>query len=279
MKTIFSLLLTFFLVANSYGQIFSYGSSDVAFRKMIANGVTFIKTGNEVFDSTMIECLEKYWTISEFDFVERYKKPGKEGTALFVTTKEPTKKYFSDRKNQHVLVIQNAEFYHKDKTVPMEQTLGYMYYNGFYGLLEEEDEYLFNRYIIQSLNRGLTIIKEKDFSGSGELNEKIAEVILQESQNPLGNTLIINRELITHCIDMKVMNDNDVTNRLFAKEEFYESLNTQFDTHYLLYYAVNTKTELSLINVKTGNLIYTKSFPEGYISLKAKEVKLFATFF
>lgn len=267
------------ILNGAVAQVFNYGSENMAFKRMVSNGITFIKTGDPIFDSTMIENLEKYWTISEFTFVERYKKPEKESTALFVTTKKPTKKHMVDRKNQHVLVLQPAAFYHKDKEVPMEQTLGYMYYNGFYGLVEENEEYLFNRYIVQCLNKGLNIIAEKELNNVESMNESISQIIIERAKNPIGNTLLINRELTTHCIDMEKIKSYNITHRLFAKKEFYQSLNTEYNTHYLLYYSVNTKTELSLINVKSGELIYTKQFPEGYIKLKPKELKLIASYF
>ena len=161
----------------------------------------------------------------------------------------------------------------------MEQTLGYMYYNGFYALLKQEEEYLFNRYIIQSLNRGFKIIKDKDLSMTPVMNESIANSIIEKANNPLGNVLILNRELTTHNIDLDKVKSNDITYRLFQKKELLESLNTGADNHYMLYFSVNTKTEMSLINVKTGNVIYAKQFDEGYTNLKPKEIKLIAKYF
>ena len=105
--------ITTLIITSTHAQVFNYGSSDIAFRNMIANGITYIKTGDEIFDSTMVECLEKYWTISEFTTVEQYKNPEKNSTALLLIAKEPTKKYMNDRKNQHVLVLQTAKFYKK----------------------------------------------------------------------------------------------------------------------------------------------------------------------
>ena len=276
-----SILIVVSLCSNlSFGQVFNYGSQDLAFKNMLANGVTFIKTGNEEFDSTMLDNLDKYWTICEFSFVERYKRPLKESTALFVTTKTKTKKHVMDRKNQHILVLQPAVNYHKDKTVPFDQTLGYMYYNGFYELIEEDEEYLFNRYVIQALNKGLTIIKEKKFHNRNqEMNDKIALEIIDQSKGLLGNTLLLNREQLVHFIDIKKVETYGITHRLFAKDEFYKSIETSLRTHYILYYSVNTKTELSLINVLTGEMIYTKHFEEGYTEIKPKELKLFAPYF
>ena len=185
-----------------------------------------------------------------------------------------------DRKDQHVLVLQPAKMWKKDKQVPFDQTLGYMYYNGFYELLDEEDEYRFNRYIIQTLNKGLNIIKEKKFHNANQdLNEQIAAEINLQSGNPVGNTLILNREFLVHFVNEKHLKKYNITNRLFARDEFFKYLDTKKRTFYLLYYSVNTKTELSLINILTGETIYTKHFPEGYTMIKPKEWKLMAKFF
>jgi hypothetical protein len=267
-------------VSISFGQVFNYGHKDLAFKNLLENGICFLKTGNAEFDSTMLEALEKYWTITEFTSVERYKHPPKETTAFFVTTKTKTKKHVMDRKNQHVLVLQPAKLWKKDKQVPFDQTLGYMYFNGFYEVLEEEDEHLFSRYLVQSLNKGLSIIKEKKFHNANQdLNEKIAAELTSRAKGLLGNTLILNREFLVHFIDIEKVKKYKITHRLHAKEEFFQSLNTNARTHYFLYYSVNTRTEMSLINVLTGELIYTKHFPEGYTQIKPKEWKILAAYF
>lgn len=275
-----TLLFSLFLSLQLNAQVFNYGYKDLAFKNLLENGICFLKTGDSIFDASMLDALDKYWTISEFTSVEKYKHPPKEMTALFVTTKTRTKKHMMDRKNQHVLVLQPAVAWKKDKQVPFDQTLGYMYYNGFYELLEHEDEHLFNRYIIQILNKGLTIIKEKKFHNNNlDLNEQIAGEIIERQKGLLGNTLILNREALVHFVDIKQIEKNNITNRLYAKGDFYGALNTESRTEYLLYYSVNTRTELSLINILTGEIIYTKHFPEGYTLIKPKEIKLLAPYF
>ena len=239
-----------------------------------------MKTGNVEFDSTMLDALDKYWTLTDFTFVEQYKHPPKETTAMFVTTKTKTKKHVMDRKNQHVLVLQPAKFWKKDKQVPFDQTLGYMYYNGFYEILDENEEYMFNRYVIQSLNKGLNIIKDKKMNNNNhDLNEQIAAEITSQNAGNLGNILIINREHLVHFLDEKNLKKYGITYRLFAKEEFFKQFKTTNRTWYFIYYSVNTKTDFSLININTGELIYTKHFPEGYTKLKPKEIKLIAPYF
>jgi hypothetical protein len=279
MKKILLILLGF-ITLGANAQVFNYGHQDLAYKNLLQNGICFMKTGDSLFDATMVESLDKYWTISEWSTVERYKRPPKETTAMFVTTKTKTKKHVMDRKNQHVLVLQPAALYKKDKTVPFDQTLGYMYYNGFFELLDHDKEHTFNRYVIQSLNKGLSIIKEKKLHNRNELmNEQIAAEINAEHAGLLGNTLILNREFLVHFIDEKHLTKFGFTNRLHAKDEFFKALNTNKRTHYILYYSVNTRTELSLINILTGEMIYTKQFEEGYTEIKAKEMKLMAPFF
>ncbi|MFT4602957.1 MAG: hypothetical protein ACI857_003144, partial [Arenicella sp.] len=210
----------------------------------------------------------------------RYKRPPKETTAMFITTKTKTKKHVMDRKNQHVLVLQPAALYKKDKQVPFDQTLGYMYYNGFYELMDHDQEYLFNKYIIKALNEGLSMIKTKKLHNKNQLmNEQIANEINEKHKGLLGNTLIINREALVHFIVEKFLKKFNFTHRLHAKDEFYSSLKTTSRTHYMLYYSVNTKTELSLVNILTAEVIYTKQFEEGYTEISAKEMKLLAPFF
>lgn len=280
MKHLIITFLFFFPLCLS-AQVFNYGHKDLAFKNLLENGVCFMKTGDEKFDSTLLDAMDQYWTITDFDFVEQYKHPRKESTAMFVTTKTRTKKHVMDRKNQHILVLQPAAHWKKDKQVPFDQTLGYMYFNGFYELLPEDEEYRFVRYIIQVLNKGLTIIKEKKFHNANlDLNEKIAAEIIEQSKGLLGNTLILNREFLVHFINEAHLKKFDLTHRLHARDEFFHAVeSTQQRTHYLLYYSVNTRTELSLINILTGEMIYTKHFPEGYTMIKPKEWKILAPYF
>lgn len=262
------------------GQVFNFGHQDLAYKNLLENGICFMKTGDSIFDASMVKALEKYWKLTEWTTVEQYKRPPKETTALLVTTKTKTKKHVMDRKNQHVLVLQPAKLYKKGKTIPFDETLGYMYYNGFYELLEQDEEHLFNRYIIQAFNKGLSLIKEKRLHNRNLLmNQQIAEAINEEHKGLLGNTLILNREFLVHFVNEKYLKKNGMTYRLHAKDEFFKAMNTDKRTHYLLYYSVNTKTELSLINILTGEMIYTQQFDEGYTLIKNKVWKLLAPFF
>ena len=275
-----SLVFSFLFASGLNAQVFNYGHQDLAYKNLLKNGVCFMKTGDSLFDAKMVESLEKYWTISEWSTVEQYKRPPKETTAMFVITKTRTKKHVMDRKNQHVLVLQPAAVYKKGKAVPFDQTLGYMYYNGFFELLDHDNEYLFNRYIVQSLNKGLTVIKEKKLHNRNLLmNEQIAESINEKHKGLLGNTLILNREFLVHFINEDHLKKYKFTHRLHAKDEFFKALQTDNRTHYMLYYCVNTRTELALINILTGEMIYTKQFEEGYTEIKAKEMKIIASFF
>lgn len=280
MKSILTILLIT-VISTSFSQVFNYGYNHNSFKNLLTNGICFLKTGDSEFDSTMLDALDKYWTITDFTFKEQYKHPDKEGTALFVTTKTKTKKHVMDRKNQHVLVLQPASLWKKDKQVPFDETLGYMYFNGFYEIMDKEEEHLFVRYMVQSLNKGLTIINEKKLhSENQDLNEKIAAEITAEHKGLLANTLILNREFLVHYIKEKDLQKFDVTHRLHAKDEFFKAVQTNKDrTHYIMYFSVNTTTELSLINIFTGELIYTRHFPKGYAALTAKDWKILAPYF
>ena len=281
MKKQLLIISLLFVTTTSVAQVFNYGYRELEYKNLLENGICYLKTGDSLFDQSMINALEKHWKISDFTTVEQYKRPPEEKTALFVTTKTKTKKYLVDRKNQHALVLQPAKLYEKDKQVPFDQTLGYMYYNGFHQMLDEKEEYLFNRYMIQTLNKGLTLIKEKQLHNNNQdMNEQIAQLITEEHKGQMNNTLILNRELLVHYVDEEKLKKYGAEVRLFSKEMFLETLqNTKVRTHYIMYYAVNDKTELSLINIVTGEVIYTKHFPEGYEELKAKELKTIAGYF
>ena len=95
MRSIFFALLIFSSIAAN-SQVFGYGYGHLVYQNLLDKGICYIKTGDPFFDSTMIQALEENWTVSDFTYVEQYKKPTEDATALFLTEKEMTKKYFYD---------------------------------------------------------------------------------------------------------------------------------------------------------------------------------------
>ena len=275
-STIFALFAVHTLIA----QVYNFGANEITFKNLVNNGVTYVKTGNTVLDSTIISNLEKYWTFSDFSVVELYKRPEKTSTALFITTKEITRKHAMDRKNQHVLVLQPAELYVPRKKVNMEQTLGYMYLNGFYDLVAEKDEYKFSYMLVKALNQGLYIIKNKRLLGEPkELNELVATEITGTDGPSVGNTLILNREQTRHAINKESLDKLNIKYRLLAEEEYYKALDKKDPNHIILYFAVNRFTELALVRISNGEMLYAKHFRETYTTIAKKELKIMAAYF
>ncbi|MFT5823151.1 MAG: hypothetical protein ACI8ZM_004411 [Crocinitomix sp.] len=275
------LVVLFILFINlSFAQVYNFGANELTFKNMVNNGITFVKTGNSHFDSIMIANLDEYWTFSEVDTIGQYKRPAKTSTALFVTTKEFTKKHMMDRKNQHVLVLQPAEIYVPRKAVKMEQTLGYMYVNGFYDLVAEEEEYRYSYILVKSLNQGLNFIKDKRLTGEPEaLNTKISEAVTGNNGPSVGNTLILNREQTRHAVVAEELDKLNITYRLLAEKEYYETLAKKNPEHIILYFAVNRFTEMALVSVSDGQMLYAKHFREDYPTITKKELKLIAGYF
>lgn len=275
-----SLSFLFFISISSYSQVFGYGYGHLVYQKLLEKGICYIKTGDAFFDSTMLKALEDHWTVSDFTYVEQYKKPTQDATALFLTEKEMTKKYFYDRAIQKILVLQPSKNYKIRKEVPKEETLAYMYYNGFHALATEDEYWRFNKYIIIVLNKGLEMIRDNKYKDNQvELNNRIIEDVNENNRSYNGNTLIINREMTRSFLNIDKVKSLDIKYKLLGKEEYYKALESKRKDYYLLYFSVNTGTELSLICVEDGRWIYTKQFPEGYTSLKPKELKLLKHYF
>lgn len=269
-----------FLTQFSFAQVYNFGSNEVTFKNLVKNGITYVRTGNAVFDSIMIANLEEHWTLTEFSVVDQYKKPHKSSTALFVTTKEWTQKHMMDRKNQHVLVLQPAHIYMPRKEVKMEQTLGYMYLNGFYDLVGEEDEHRFIYMLVKSLNKGFTLIKEKKLTGEpASLNDKVASEITNSQPPAVGHTLILNREQTRHAVVTETLDKMGIEYRTLGEKEYYTTLDQKDPTHIILYFAVNRFTELALVRVSDGKTLYAKHFREKYLTISKKEWKAMAPFF
>lgn len=274
------LLALIVINTTSFAQVYNYGADEITFKELIANGITYVRTGDSLFDAHVIEALENHWTITEFSVGDQYKRPEKTSTALFITTKDRTGKHMSDRKNQHVLVMQPAEIYVPRKDVKMEETLGYMYLNGFYDLVAQEDEYRYVYILVQSLNRGISLIKEKRLIGEpDDLNDKINDAIRGEDGPSVGHTLILNREQTRHAILTPDLDKLNIDYRLLAEEEYYETLAKKDPSHLILYFAVNRFTEMALVKLESGKTLYAKHFRGDYATLDKKELKEIAGFF
>lgn len=279
MKNIFLLLSVCFLNIG-FSQVYNFGAKEVTFKNLINNGVTYVRTGNTEFDSIFIACMEEYWTVTDFSVVDQYKRPDKTSTAFFITTKERTKKHMQDRKNQHILVLQPAEIYVPRKKVKMEHTLGYMYFNGFYDLVDDKDEYRFIYILVKTLNEGVSIIKNNRLAGEPiELNEKIAEKVIGSNAPLVGNTLILNREQTRHAVVLEWLDKYNIKYRLLAEDEYYLTLSKKSPNHIILYFAVNTFTELALVKISDGKVLYSKHFREDYPTIQKKELKIIAPYF
>lgn len=278
-KNTFFLFLLIFL-NTGFSQVYNFGSREMAFKNLINNGVTYVRTGDPYFDSIFIKNMEISWTITDFTVVDQYKRPEKTSTAFFITTKERTKKHMQDRKNQHVLVLQPAKIYVPRKKVKMEQTLGYMYFNGCYDLVDEKDEYRYIYILVKTLNDGLAVIKNKRLTGEpAELNEKVATEIRGTAPPSVGNTLILNREQTRHAVVLEELDKFNIRYRLLGEEEYYETITKKDPTHIILYFAVNRFTEMALVNVANGDILYCKHFRNDYPTIRKKELKAIAPFF
>jgi hypothetical protein len=277
-KLIFFSLL--FSQICTFSQVFNFGANELSFKQLIENGITYIKTGDTIFDQQMVSNLEKYWTISDFVVIEQFKRPDKNSIALFVTEKKQTRKHMMDRKNQNILVLQPANLYIPRKTVDMNSTLGYMYFNGFYDLVASKDEYRFIYILTQALNKGLTIIKRNALTGNNlDLNAKIASIIIGNEPPTVGNILILNREQTRFSIDPNELKKLNINYRLFSEDEYFTTLSKKEPNHIILYFAINTFTEIGLINLGSGELFWTQHLQNEYDVIRTKELKAIAPYF
>ena len=279
------LILFSVITLGAQAQVFNVGYTHETFKNLVTNGITYIKTGNEFFDSVMVETLEAHWKISTFTVIERYKEPDQKSTALFVTHQKPIREHQQDRKNDGIITLMPAKYFdegadYEHDQVNMAKTLGYMFFNGFHDIVYEKDEYRFLKMMIVSLNQGLTIIQDEEFTDVEEiLNANVSKTIIDDHKGLVGNTLIIHRDQIKKAIDIEKVKASGIRYRLLATEEYHEVLEKEDPTHYVLYFGENKYTELSIIRIQTGELVYTKHFPQDYLTIGKKELKVIFGFF
>jgi len=284
MKVLFTTYLFLFL-SFSFSQVFNQGYGNTEFKNLLANGITYVKTGHIYFDSIMVQMLEHHWKFTSYAVIERYKEPEKNSTALFITTQKPVREHQQDRKNARIITLMPAKFFdegadYENVPVDISKTLGYMYFNGFHDLIRSEDEYRYIMMMLNCLQEGLAIIKENQLTDvEVVLNENISKNIYENHKTLVGNTLILHRDQATHFIDMEKVKTSGIKYRLLADEEYHNVLDEANPLHYLLYFGENKYTEMSLIRIATGEMIYTKHFPQEYLKIGKKETKVLFGYF
>jgi hypothetical protein len=279
---LFSVLL---LSRVTNAQVFNVGYTNESFKNLFTNGITYIKTGNAFFDSVMVKRLEQHWKVSSFSVIERYKEPAQNSTALFIAHQKPIRDNQQDRKNDGILVLMPAKYFdegadYEHDPVDMTKTLGYMFFNGFHDIIYEKDEYRYLKMMLVPLNEGLSIINEKQFYDLEEiLNQNVSAAIIEKHKGLVGNTLIIHRDQIVHTIDIEKVKASGIRYRLLADTEYHSVIEKEDPNHYMLYFGNNRYTELSLIRIQTGEIIYTKHFHNDVLSIPKKELKSIFAFF
>jgi hypothetical protein len=280
-------ILSFFCFGalSIQAQVFNLGHTHESFKNLYTNGITYIKTGDPFFDSVMVKRLEEHWKVSSFSVIERYKEPEQNSTALFVAHQKPIRNHQQDRKNDGILVLMPAKYFdegadYEKNRVDMTKTLGYMFFNGFHDIIYEKDEHRFLKMMLVPLNEGISIIRENQFFDVEEvLNQKVSAAIIEKHKGLVGNTLIIHRDQIVHTIDIEKVKSSGIRYRLLADEEYHNVLDQQDPNHYVLYFGNNKYTELSLIRILTGEIVYTKHFHNDVMSISKKELKSIFAYF
>jgi hypothetical protein len=272
-------LALFFIFNAAYSQVYNYAVNEKLFIQLMEKGITYCKTGNEKFDSTMVDALGKYWSATQYDIIEPFKRPARFTIALHLTEKEWQNKHFVDRQNKHVLCLQPEDKYAPRKDVKMEETLGYMYFNGFYGLMAEEQEYLFAPFIVKALNDGISAIQQKRLLGEpAELSNGAAKASISKEKGSIGSLLIINREQTRRAIDVTVLDKMNINYRLYSDEEFYEIVAERNPKHLLLFYAKNRFTEVGLYRSSDFEMLYFEHIREDYPELTKNDWKAISKF-
>jgi hypothetical protein len=276
---------TLLLASNLFSQVFNQGFGNTNYKNLLTNGITYVKTGDAFFDSVMVKTLEEHWKISSFKTIERYKEPEKNATAFFITSQKPVRQHQQDRKNSRILTLMPSNLYdegadYEKFTVDMTKTLGYMYFNGFHDIIHKKDEYRYLTMMIVSLNEGLTQIKINEITDIDDvLNANISKAIIAKNKGLVGNTLILHRDQAIRAIDLEKVKVSGIRYRLLADDEYHAVLTEKNPLHYVLYFGENKYTELSIIRIETGEIIYTKHFPQAYTTVGKKEMKAIFAYF
>lgn len=280
MKNYLLFSFVFALIFPVQAQVFNQGVEEVVFKNLMEYGIAYENTGNQSFDSSMHKALQNSWELTSYRILEKNEKPEDTEALLFVTEAARTGEGKQDSKNRKILALMPAEKYRQSSKVAMEMTLAYIYFNGFNDWLKEKDEFRMCHLLLNTLQRGLMIIKDKKLRDNGDLlNERISATIFEDNKSRIGYELIVHRRHIIHHLKESWLKKSKINYRLLTDVEFYRTLEERNHSQYVLFFAKNKFSELSLINSATGEMIYTKHFLGDHPNISKKDFKLLKRYF
>jgi len=272
------LLLFLFLSSFTFGQVFYQGANDDDFKSLIKNGVTFLPTGDEVSDNAYISAFKNYWKVSELKVSDSNTQFAPEDIIV-------TELYIDD--SELVLAMINYKLFKKmqksSKGISKYATIGYINLKGFdqtndKGMIKMMKELknvpenfkktltginsteLHGIQTIKGLNDAIAVINVQKIEKSGVgLYKALFKAIFPKSAVLKTKTLLMVGATEIY-VDLKALEKNGIKYESISVQEYQKLDKTKLDNYCLMYFAYGSYTEISIYDLATHDLIYTRHF-------------------
>lgn len=267
MKNQLLLVGMLFSTFTIFSQVLYKNAANQEFKNMLANGLTYIPTGNAHTDSCYINAFEENWNISKFEVyntldAETKKIPANQIVAIEAKINE----------TETILALINFGAIMKNE-ISKYATIGYICVNGFNQLADKESKSMFINQAVIGINDALKTVKDNSIRKMGVgLYKEIYESILPKAIVLKSKTLLIVGNTKKY-VDLKALKKNGISYKLVSFEEYTSMEKEDLSTYCLMYFAYNSYTEISIFDLGSKELIYTRHFASAKAKFEAKDMK------
>lgn len=266
-----TLVLLFILsITSLYAQIFHKGNTDSEFINLKSSGITYIKTGDEVFDGAVLQALKEYWKVTPFKVKEKNAPFNDDDVVLFSAILSTYNGYNTFKEN--VMGVVTGSYIKQDKFTKMN-TIGFISMNGFNQKQSTKDIKAYIGYVIRGLNDCILTIKTNNVVGSGlPFYRGVSNSINPSVKGLKTKTLLIVGET-KELVKIKDLNKSGIKYKMITEQEFQEMSKVELAKYYLLYFGVNSYTVVSIYEASTKKIVFTHYYMSAHALFDSKDTK------
>lgn len=281
----FYILFTFtiFLNVTAFSQIFYKSFNSQEFQDLQANGVTYIKTGNEL-DAKFEECLMKYWKSTKVRVIDPKKEEYKLNdhdviiSENIIITKSShdvgPSSYVDASYPEDLLCIYSASILNRKEKISKYNILGYVALDGYNQGADPASVNFYLPFSISGLSNCVEKVIQQKIAGIAPFfNETIADAINVNAVKLKSKTLLIVDNTIGY-VNTADLDKNGIKYHFIEREEIAKSIKDYETSGYcLLFFTHKSFIDISIYDMLDKSLMYTWYYHTGNAAAKKFDKK------
>ncbi|MFT6245859.1 MAG: hypothetical protein ACJA0U_003409 [Salibacteraceae bacterium] len=262
---IVNLIFFLFFITQVSGQAIYKSYDKPTFKGLLEKGLTFIATGDSIADSVYFSTMKKNWNATPVEFKEAT-DTAKVKVAQFsiVEVRLESNKVYTLIDVRWVAISSGFSKY---------SCVGYLHANGFSQSTSEDNKSLYFDLVVSSFNKIVSEIDDNKISKMGTgLYKKIHKTILPDSKVLKKKTLLIIGKT-KERIDLEALKEAKIKYELMTESEYSELEEEDKSKYCLMYFAMNSFTDIAMFNLENNELIYSRHFASVKKKFSSSDIK------